>query len=295
MKHQGEQQMANYESIFDALEKKGVVVDEKYRSSIERRLNDVLSYQPRVGVFGKTGAGKSSLCNAVFGQDICEISDVAACTRSPQEVILSMGKKGIKLVDVPGVGESIVRDKEYAALYKSLLPEFDIVLWVLKGDDRAFSSDEQFYKSLVRPYIDKGRPFFIVLNQVDKIEPFREWDEPTRRPGPKQAQNIEEKRRNVATIFDLPLTSVIPVSANERYGLVELVDNVVHSLPKDKKAILIENVEPENVSTKAKQEAGDGFWDTVIDIVTTIIPAGPVVKAVISAGKEILKKVFSWW
>lgn len=287
--------MSNYENIFEALEKHGVVIEPAYRGSIEKRLNSIMSYQPKVGVFGKTGAGKSSLCNAVFGKDVCEISDVAACTRTPQEVFLAMGEKGIKLLDVPGVGESVERDKEYAELYKRLLPELDIVLWVLKGDDRAFSSDETFYKNLVRPYIDKGRPFFIALNQVDKIEPYKEWDEATKRPGVRQAQNIEEKRRSVASIFDLPLTSVIPVSANERYGLVELVDNVVHSLPKEKKAIVLEEVREENRSLKAKEEAKDGFWDTVIDIVTDIIPVAPVVKSVMKVGKQILGALFSWW
>lgn len=287
--------MSGYGNIFESLEKQGVVIEPAYRESIEKRLNSIMSYQPRVGVFGKTGAGKSSLCNAVFGQDVCKISDVAACTRAPQEVILSMGKKGIKLLDVPGVGESVERDKEYGELYKNLLPELDIVLWVLKGDDRAFSSDEIFYKKLVRPYIDKGRPFFIVLNQVDKIEPFREWDEATKRPGIKQAQNIEEKRRSVASIFDLPLTSVIAVSANERYGLVELVNNVVHSLPKERKAILLEEVKKENRSSSAQKEATDGFWETLIDIVTDIIPVAPIVKGVIKAGKAIFKKIFSWW
>ena len=100
----------------------------------------MLSYEPRIGVFGKTGVGKSSLCNALFGQDVCPISDVAACTRNPQEVLLNMGSEGIKLVDVPGAGESTERDKEYAELYTKILPELDLVLWLIKADDRAIFS-----------------------------------------------------------------------------------------------------------------------------------------------------------
>ena len=225
----------------DALKQDGQIGAD-FIGKIFSRVNSVLSYQPVVGVFGKTGAGKSSLCNAVFGKDVCEISDIAGCTRKPQEVILDIGGKGIKLLDVPGVGESNERDKEYAELYRSILPELDLVLWVIKGDDRAFSSDETFYKSLVRPYIDKGRPFIIALNQVDKIEPFREWDESAQKPGAKQAENIEQKRMRVAKIFDLPYWCVISVSANEKYGLLPLVEKSIEVVLVHKTAMLLVSV-----------------------------------------------------
>jgi predicted GTPase len=155
---------------------------------------------------------------------------------------LSIGGKGLKLLDVPGVGENSERDKEYNELYQKLLPELDLILWVLKGDDRAFSSDEQFYKRLIRPYLDAGKPFLIVINQVDKVEPFREWDEKNRRPAGKQAINIEEKHRIVAGIFDRPLEQVITVSANERYHLVELVDAIIHALPNEQKFIVLDKI-----------------------------------------------------
>lgn len=50
------------------------------------------------------------------------------------------------------------------------------MLWVVKGDDRAFSADEHFYKNVLKPVGGDEKVLF-VLNQVDKIEPFREWDE----------------------------------------------------------------------------------------------------------------------
>ncbi|AXQ47693.1 GTP-binding protein [Stenotrophomonas rhizophila] len=278
----------------DALKQEGKVGADIV-GKILKRISGVLSYQPAVGVFGKTGAGKSSLCNAVFGKDVCEISDIAGCTRKPQEVILELGGKGIKLLDVPGVGESNDRDKEYADLYRSLLPELDLVLWVIKGDDRAFSSDETFYKNLVRPYVEKGRPFVVVLNQIDKIEPFREWDETVNQPGAKQAANIEQKRKNVAEIFGLPLSCVIPVSANERYGLVNLVDRIVELLPADKKAIVLDSVKADTRSEHSKSEAKDGFLETVFNVVTDIIPIAPVAKTIVKTISKIISKIFSWW
>lgn len=287
--------MSDHSKILeDALKQDGQIGAE-FIGKIFSRVNRVLSYQPAVGVFGKTGAGKSSLCNAVFGKDVCEISDIAGCTRKPQEVILELGGKGIKLLDVPGVGESNDRDKEYAELYRSLLPELDLVLWVIKGDDRAFSSDETFYKNLVRPYVDKGRPFIIVLNQVDKIEPFREWDESAQKPGAKQAENIEQKRISVAKIFDLPYSCVIPVSANEKYGLVQLVEKIIEVLPADKKAIVLDSVKAENRSENSKAEAKDGLISELFNIVTDIIPIAPIAKAAVKLVTKVFSKIFSWW
>ncbi|MCE4056140.1 GTPase family protein [Pseudomonas sp. Au-Pse12] len=287
--------MNDRNKIFEDAMKQDSPIGADFIGTIFKRVNSVLSYQPAVGVFGKTGAGKSSLCNAVFGKDVCEISDIAGCTRKPQEVILELGGKGIKLLDVPGVGESNERDKEYAELYRSLLPELDLVLWVIKGDDRAFSSDETFYKNLVKPYVDNGRPFVVALNQVDKIEPFREWDMSVNQPGAKQASNIEQKRKNVADIFGLPLSCVIPVSANERYGLVQLVDRIIELLPNDKKAIVLDAVKADNRSEHSKTEAKNGFLDEIVKIVTEVVPLAPAVKAVVKAISNVISKIFSWW
>ncbi|HFT5451324.1 TPA: GTPase [Escherichia coli] len=48
---------------------------------ILQQVNQLTHYEPVIGIMGKTGAGKSSLCNALFAGEVSPVSDVAACTR----------------------------------------------------------------------------------------------------------------------------------------------------------------------------------------------------------------------
>lgn len=36
------------------------------------------------------------------------------------------------LVDLPGIGETPQHDQEYRALYRQLLPELDLIIWILR-------------------------------------------------------------------------------------------------------------------------------------------------------------------
>ncbi|HBJ1649203.1 GTPase family protein [Clostridium botulinum] len=291
--------MNNYSEVpnnfFEQLEKNGIKVTTEQRQQIHSRLKNVLTYEPQIGIFGKTGVGKSSLCNALFGQDICSISDVEACTRDAQEVLLNLGGSGIKLIDVPGVGESSARDEEYAALYTKLLPELDLVLWLIKSDDRALASDENFYKNIVKPHINEGKPFFFVLNQVDKIEPFREWNEDKHEPGPKQFQNIHRKIDDVAGFFDIAPSKIIPVSANDKYNLTKLVDEFVRALPAEKKITVFKAVDKEFQSKATGEHVKKSFLDVVENVVTTTIDTiGNVVCTTVETVGSVIESAGEW-
>lgn len=196
------------------------------------------NYEAKVGIFGVTGVGKSSLCNALFGEDVAAVSDVAACTREPQSLFIKNADHpgGIHLIDVPGVGERIERDKEYFDLYKKLMPELDLVIWVIKADDRAYTVAEQAYKEILLPHA-KRCPTLFVINQVDKLNPV-DWDKELNKPSTEQEQNIKQKIMEISQAFDVSTRYIQACAAYRNYGLVNVMDSIVDILPKEKSMLL---------------------------------------------------------
>lgn len=243
------------------------------RNTLREHIDGVINYHARVGILGKTGVGKSTLCNALFGQDVAPVCAVDSCTRQPQEITLALKNgNGISLIDVPGVGESEARDTEYATLYRNLLPQLDLLLWVIKGDDRALSIDQRFFKQIVQPQIEEAAlPVVFVINQVDKVEPSTEWDWKHCLPGPEQGRNIERKLASVSRLFELPLSHICAVSAGQNYGLIALVENIVRRLPNEKKWSFTRETKEENVSEAAREESERGLWETIKATVSEIV------------------------
>lgn len=258
--------------------------DDEVVREIKRRIEKIKTYTPKVGVFGNSGVGKSSLCNALFGQEIAKISDVKACTRVPQEILIgsSNGRGGLILVDVPGIGESPERQKEYTELYKSLAPELDLILWAIKSDDRNYASGLEAYREICK--LENIPAIVFVVTQVDKINPTKEWDVDKSKPGDNQIKNISVKEHEVSKIFDASVRKIISVSAEEKYNLKELVTLIVEILPNEKKYSFAREAKKENVTDEAKIIAEKGIWDSIKDFF------GDGLEKVTNAGKKIVEE-----
>ncbi|WP_255586284.1 GTPase family protein [Providencia sp. R33] len=276
------------------------ILPKEIRESVFNRIKNIIDYEPVIGVMGKTGAGKSSLINAIFKGNVCPVSDVEACTRETKEIKIEFGHRAIRLIDIPGGGENAKRDSEYEALYKRLLPKMDLILWVVKGDDRAFSADEHFYQQVLKPAGGDKKTVF-VLNQIDKIEPFREWDVEHNQPSLNQLTNIRKKEAYLIERFGFTEHPIISVSANEKYNISKLVETMVRALPKEAKSGVVAQVKNEVKTTEIVEEAKGGFEATVDEALDDIIdhylpkPVASVAKAAKKLVVSAVKKVWGFF
>ena len=158
----------NPSDAIEAIEKPLSSLPYSLSRHILEHLRKLTSHEPVIGIMGKSGAGKSSLCNALFQGEVTPVSDVHAGTREVQRFRLSGHGHSMIITDLPGVGESRDRDAEYEALYRDILPELDLVLWLIKADDRALSVDEYFWRHIL--HRGHQRVLFVVM-QADKRSP----------------------------------------------------------------------------------------------------------------------------
>lgn len=282
---------------FQAIEKPLASLPHNIRNNIIESLRNLTHYEPVIGIMGKTGAGKSSLCNALFQGEVTPVSDVNACTRDVLQFRLSRDQHSLILIDLPGVGESEQRDKEYESLYRNILPELDLILWVIKADDRAFYVDERFYRRVMSDYHQR---VLFVVNQADKIEPCHEWHVTGNAPSPNQSVNIEAKLESIRQLFS-PNHPVCAVSARTEWNLPPMVETMMRCLPDRAASPLAAQLHGRLCSEPVKKQAREGFGNAVGEVfdsaeAASFIPAPlkAVIRTVREAVVSVARAVWDW-
>lgn len=167
----------------------------------------------RLGIIGESGAGKSSLINAIVGHDVARVGALIETTQEPQEVPVH----GLVLVDLPGCGSRTWPREHYIERLK-LLESYDG--FILVTANRLKEGDVHLYEELARK---AKKPFFVVRSHFDQA---------SRERGAAEAREVitPHIRQQLQAGDDLDVYMVSSVG-RKRYDLEKLILDVRAALP----------------------------------------------------------------
>lgn len=181
-----------------------------------------------IGFFGMRNAGKSSVVNAVTGQDLAVVSDVRGTTTDPVSKAMELLPLGpVVIIDTPGMDDEGALGELRVRKARQVLNKTDVAVLVVDAVVGMKAEDEELL-SIIQ---DKKIPYIVVLNKADLL--------PERKPaGPKEiyvsavnGENIYELKEKIAglAVTDEPKMRIVG-------DLIEPSDFVVLVIPIDKAA-----------------------------------------------------------
>jgi len=203
---------------------------------------------PRFAFIGETGVGKSSTLNALFNAGL-GVSHTEACTQEVRGIEISFdeveGANGALIAyDMPGLGESQLKQREHIELYERVLKDVDVALWILDAQNRAIASVQRYLETELKAIdprlLDR---MVIALNKIELVYPGESaWHPLANLPSEEQEENIngriKDVKRRIREVLPRWKGKVIGYSAHKRYNLPHLFDAMMDAVPNKRKWVV---------------------------------------------------------
>ena len=177
-----------------------------------------------IGIFGRRNAGKSSLINAITGQDLAIVSDVKGTTTDPVKKAMELLPLGpVVLIDTPGLDDEGLLGQKRMEKALQALRQTDIVILTIPVD----AALDGLEKTLLQEAKKRGLPFFVVLNKTDLLA---------------DKKQIEEKEKEIAQALSIPLDVIVAVGADKNEGIYALKEKLANGIPKEQERPLIHDL-----------------------------------------------------
>lgn len=121
---------------------------------------------PHIGIFGRRNIGKSSLINALAGQEIAIVSETAGTTTDPVKKTMEIPGIGpVIFIDTAGIDDEGELGRKRIAKTREIMKTIDLAILMIAANQ--FDKPE---KNLINEFHDNGIPFFILHNKSDLEE-----------------------------------------------------------------------------------------------------------------------------
>ena len=229
---------------------------------------------PRIAVYGRTGAGKSSVINALLGQQQAATSEVKATTMTPDGYTFSRDGWTLEIVDSRGAGDMEGERAFHESVAHVVRHHLDAIVFVVPALERAYvREDLRFLKALLDTHErhHHERPQVILaVSKIDLVSPAEEWTPPYALSLETAPASPSEKETNIRAVLRERLeayrditTTAVPVCADwtprrdRSYNIHALAQAIYDNLPEPSQAGFAAVVAVQSVKARA---ANDLAW-----------------------------------
>lgn len=161
-----------------------------------------------IAIYGKTNAGKSSLLNAIIGQEISLVSEIKGTTTDPVTKAMELIPFGpVVFIDTAGLDDKSELGQLRIERSKKILQRTDFAIYVIDAKEKI---DSEFEKS-ISDFNKYKIPYLIVINKIDAVS------------------------KEVLVELEKLYPNAVFVSSTEEKNILELKDRLINELEKVEK------------------------------------------------------------
>lgn len=182
-----------------------LITDEQSADTLEKEA------LPKFAIIGQPNVGKSSLLNALIGQERTIVSDIAGTTRDTIHTHYNLFNKEFILIDTAGIRRKtkVHEDLEFYSVIRAIkaMDEADVCLLLIDAEKGITAQDLNIFSLAVR----KGKGIVLLVNKWDLVE-----------KNTNSARDYEKELKDrIAPFTDVP---IVFISAKEKTRIHKAIE-----------------------------------------------------------------------